>query len=186
MDPRRLSGTGEVRPARQTLREDHVLGVGGASTTLANAIIRDPVATALDLGTGCGVQALHLSEHASRVTATDLSERALRFAATTATLAGLEWDLRRGDMIQPGPRRAVRPGRSATRRSSSGPGTMTHTYRDSGRPGDAISAELAAAGRSLLNPGGTLQFLANWLHVRAKTGPTGSPAGSPAPAWTSG
>src|SRR5206468_657053 len=31
--------------------------------------------------------------------------------------------------------------------------------------GDGISAELAAASAALLNPGGTLQFLANWLHV---------------------
>jgi len=65
---------------------DHVLGVGGASTTLAQATIRRPVGTALDLGTGCGVQALHLSTHAGRVTATDVCARALRFAATTAAL----------------------------------------------------------------------------------------------------
>ena len=40
------------------LPKDHVLGVGAASETLANAIIRDPVVRALDLGTGCGVQAV--------------------------------------------------------------------------------------------------------------------------------
>jgi hypothetical protein len=46
-----------------------------------------------------------------------------------------------------------------------GPGFTTHTYRDSGRAGDGVSAELAAAAPSLLNPGGTLQYLANWVHV---------------------
>lgn len=146
------------------LPADHVLGIGGASTTLANAIVRDPVATALDLGTGCGVQALHLATHAGRVTATDVSERALRFAATTAALAGLDWDLRLGDLVAP-----VRGERFDLVVSNppfvAGPGTTTHTYRDSGRPGDTISAELATAAPSLLNPGGTLQFLANWLHV---------------------
>ena len=39
------------------LRPDHVLGVGNASTTLADSVIRTPVGSALDLGTGCGVQA---------------------------------------------------------------------------------------------------------------------------------
>jgi hypothetical protein len=49
-----------------------------------------------------------------------------------------------------------------------GPGTATHTYRDSGRPGDGVCAELAAAAPGLLNPGGTLQYLANWVHVRGE------------------
>lgn len=146
---------------------DHVLGIGGASSTLANAVIRDPVGTALDLGTGCGVQALHLSTHADRVTATDLSGRALRFAATTAALAGQSWDLREGDMTAP-----VRGERFDLVVSNPpfvvGPGTATHTYRDSGRAGDAVCAEFAAASPHLLNPGGTVQFLANWLHVRGE------------------
>lgn len=60
-----------MRPGRP-LPGDHVLGIGGASTTLAAATLRHPVATALDLGTGCGVQSLHLSTHAGKVTATDL------------------------------------------------------------------------------------------------------------------
>ena len=47
------------RPGRP-LREDHVLGIGGASTTLASWTPRPHVDRALDLGTGCGVQALHL------------------------------------------------------------------------------------------------------------------------------
>ena len=143
---------------------DHVLGVGGASTMLAGATIRRPVATALDLGTGCGIQALHLSTHAGRVTATDVCARALRFAATTAALNGLDWDLRLGDLAEP-----VRGERFDLVVSNppfvAGPGTATHAYRDSGRPGDAVCAELAAAAPDLLTEGGTMQYLANWLHV---------------------
>ncbi len=154
------------RPDR-SLRPDHVLGVGGASTSLANATIHEPVDRALDVGTGCGVQALHLSTHANHVTATDLSERALRFAATAAKLANLSWDLRRGDMVEP-----VLGERFDLVVSNPpfvvGPGTTDYTYRDSGRPGDGISAELARASKDLLNPGGTLQFLANWLHVQGE------------------
>ena len=43
---------------------DHVLGISSASTSLAELTVRDPVGRALDLGTGCGVQALHLAAHA--------------------------------------------------------------------------------------------------------------------------
>jgi methylase of polypeptide subunit release factors len=150
------------------LAEDHVLGVGGASTTLAGATVRRAVGTALDLGTGCGVQALHLSTHAARVTATDVSGRALRFAATTAALNGLDWELLHGDLVAP----------VAGRRFDlvvsnppfvAGPGTATHVYRDSGRPGDAVCGELARAAAELLTEGGTMQFLANWLHVAGET-----------------
>ena len=55
---------------------DHVLGVGGASLTLARITPRTPVGRALDLGTGCGVQALHLGRHAGSVVATDRNRRA--------------------------------------------------------------------------------------------------------------
>lgn len=152
-----------MRPGRP-LPADHVLGIGGASSTLAAATLRRPVGTALDLGTGCGVQALHLSTHARRVTATDLSHRALRFAATTAALNGLDWELLRGDLTRP-----VEGRRFDLVVSNppfvAGPGTTAHTYRDSGRPGDAVCAELVAAAPGLLTDGGHMQFLANWLHV---------------------
>jgi hypothetical protein len=146
------------------LAPDHVLGVGGASTTLAGATIRRRVGSALDLGTGCGVQALHLAQHAATVTATDVSERALSFAATTAALNGMQWELLRGDLVAPV------AGRRFDLVVSNppfvvGPGTATHAYRDSGRPSDGVSAELAAAAPALLTEGGVMQYLANWAHV---------------------
>jgi hypothetical protein len=138
--------------------------VGGASTTLAGATVRPAVETALDLGTGCGVQALHLALHSRRVTATDVSVRALRFAATTAALNGQRWELLQGDLAAPV------AGRRFDLVVSNppfvvGPGVATHTYRDSGRAGDAVCAELAAAAPDLLTDGGHMQFLANWEHV---------------------
>jgi methylase of polypeptide subunit release factors len=152
-----------AQPGRQ-LPADHVLGVGGASTTLASATIRHPVRTALDLGTGCGVQALHLSTYAQKVTGTDLSPRALGFAAVNALLNGVEWELLHGDLLSP-----VQGRRFDLVVSNPpfvvGPGLATHTYRDSGRAGDGVCAELAAAAPSLLEEGGTLQFLANWVHI---------------------
>ncbi|GAB3173327.1 methyltransferase [Micromonospora palomenae] len=152
-----------ARPGRP-LHSEHVLGIGGATQTLIGATVRRPVQTALDLGTGSGVQALHLATHADRVTATDVSERALRFAATTAALNGQDWELLRGDLVAPV------AGRRFDLVVSNppfvvGPGTTTHVYRDSGRVGDAIGAELAAAAPGLLTEGGTMQYLANWVHV---------------------
>ncbi len=162
------------------LNVDHVLGVGAASSTLAAATIREPVGTALDLGTGCGVQALHLSTHAERVTVTDVAPRALRFAATAAALAGLEWELLAGDLTEPvsgrrfdlvvsNPPFIVGPG-----------GPARYVYRDSGRAGDAVCAELAAAAPHLLTEGGTMQYLANWLHV------TGEPWQERVASWVAG
>ncbi|MEV4200623.1 DUF7782 domain-containing protein [Micromonospora globbae] len=152
-----------ARPGRP-LHAEHVLGIGGATQTLIGATIRRPVATALDLGTGSGVQALHLSTHARSVTATDVSPRALRFAATTAALNGQHWELLQGDMVTPV------AGRRFDLVVSNppfvvGPGTTTHVYRDSGRVGDTMGSELAAAAPDLLTEGGTMQYLANWVHV---------------------
>jgi methylase of polypeptide subunit release factors len=152
----------DARPG--PLRTDHVLGIGNAATTLAGATVRQPVTSALDIGTGCGVQALQLATHATTVTATDLSSRALRFAATTAALNGMDWELLEGDLLDPV------AGRRFDLVVSNppfvvGPGTTRYTYRDSGRAGDGVSAELAGAAGALLTEGGTLQFLANWLHI---------------------
>ena len=65
---------------------DHVLGISSASTSLAQLTIREPVGRALDLGTGCGVQALHLAAHAGEVVATDVNTRALWMTRLNAAL----------------------------------------------------------------------------------------------------
>lgn len=146
------------------LRTDHVLGVGGASATLASWTPRAAIDRALDLGTGCGVQALHLSGHARRVVATDLSARALGYAALTAALADQDWDLRHGDLFAPvggerfdlivsNPPFVITPRRGDVPR---------YEYRDGGRTGDAIVADLVANAGAHLNPGGIAQFLGNW------------------------
>lgn len=83
------------------VRRDHVLGIGGASVSLARAVVRNPVERALDLGTGCGIQALHLDAHCADIVATDTNERALTLAAATARLNGMSWDLRCGSLFEP-------------------------------------------------------------------------------------
>ncbi|MFN8149133.1 MAG: methyltransferase [Candidatus Nanopelagicales bacterium] len=143
---------------------DHVLGVGGASLTLARLTPRDPVGRALDLGTGCGVQALHLGRHAASVVATDRNRRALRLAAVTAALSGQEWDLREGSLLEPvasetfdlvvsNPPFVISPGHR-------------YTYRDAGLPADDLGRVLLQQLPARLADGGTAVVLANWLHVR--------------------
>lgn len=146
------------------LRTDHVLGIGGASATLASWTPRPQVARALDLGTGCGVQALHLAAHVGQVVATDLSPRALAYAAFNAALAGQEWDLRHGDLFAPVARESFdlvvsNPPFVITPRR---PDVPRYDYRDGGRPGDALVREFARSAGAHLNPGGIAHFLGNW------------------------
>ncbi|HEX8510126.1 MAG TPA: methyltransferase, partial [Propionibacteriaceae bacterium] len=83
------------------VRPDFVLGVSSASSTLAQLTVREPVRRALDLGTGCGVQTLHLARHAHSVVATDINPRALTLARLTLQLNHVEADLRLGSLYEP-------------------------------------------------------------------------------------
>ncbi|WP_269855193.1 DUF7059 domain-containing protein [Streptomyces sp. RPT161] len=145
-------------------RSELVLGVGGASTTLAGITIRNPVSRVLDLGTGSGVQALHASPHASQVTATDVNPRALQFARLTLALSGVrEADLRQGSLFEPvgderfdlivsNPPFVISPGER-------------FVYRDGGMAGDDLCRTLVHQAADHLTEGGYCQLLANWEHV---------------------
>ncbi len=144
------------------LAADHVLGIGGASISLARAVIRRPVRRALDLGTGCGVQALHLGAHCEQIVATDTNERALALAGATACASGQSWDLRTGSLFEP-----VGDERFDLIVSNPpfviGSGSQDYAYRDSGMPADGLCARLIAELPAHLNPGGVATVLANWV-----------------------
>lgn len=144
------------------VRRDHVLGIGGASVSLARAVVRTPVTRALDLGTGCGVQALHLDAHCAQIVATDTNERALALAAATARLNGMSWDLRRGNLFEP-----VAGERFDLIVSNPpfvvGAGDHDYLYRDSGLTGDTLCRNLIEASGAHLQPGGTAVVMANWI-----------------------
>lgn len=160
------------------LRHDHVLGIGQASTTLVQATIRRPVSRALDLGTGCGIQTFHLLQHASHVTATDISERALAFTRFNLLLnAGpLHLDpsnleervtLRLGSLLEPVAGEEFdlvvsNPPFVITPRSLDQSAPNQFTYRDGGLPGDEIVSSLIRGLPTILAPGGTVQMLGNW------------------------
>ncbi|MEY2850080.1 MAG: hypothetical protein RI885_2747 [Actinomycetota bacterium] len=149
------------------LRVDHVLGVGGASSTLSGLMIGEPVDSALDLGTGCGIQAMHAARHARRVVATDISERALFYAAMNAELNGIRSiEFRLGSLFEPV------AGERFDQIVSNPPFVVTprgvdvpmYEYRDGGMAGDSLLAAVVSQVADHLTVGGTAQLLGNWEH----------------------
>lgn len=160
------------------LPHDHVLGIGQASLTLAGLTHRRRVPTALDIGTGCGIQLLHLLDHADHVVATDLSERALEFARFNLLLNAPALELnpsrledrvellhgsllepvagRRFDLVVSNPPFVITPRRPEEKE------TDRYIYRDGGRQGDALIEELITSLPTVLHPGASVQMLGNW------------------------
>jgi SAM-dependent methyltransferase len=90
------------RDDRRPLAASHVAGVAPASKSLVTLTVRRPVDSALDVGTGCGVQALLAARHARRVVAVDLNPRALGFARMNAALNRVDHvEFREGDLFEP-------------------------------------------------------------------------------------
>lgn len=83
-------------------RSDLVLGVGPSGLILANLTPRSPIQQALDLGSGCGLQALLASRHAERVIATDINPRALSMTSLNAERNRIHnVEMRLGDLFDP-------------------------------------------------------------------------------------
>jgi methylase of polypeptide subunit release factors len=143
---------------------DHVLGISSASSTLAQLTVREPVDRALDLGTGCGVQALHLADHARHVVATDVNERALAMTRLNARLNEVAVEDRAGSLYAPV------AGESFDLIVTNPPFVVSPAtgerlvYRDSGLPGDEMVRRVVTGATDHLAPGGRAQVLANWAH----------------------
>jgi len=147
---------------------EQVLGVGAASMTLAAATPRDLVGSALDLGAGCGVQALLAEDHAQRVVATDSNPRATAYATLAGVLNGVDLETRTGDLLEPvagerfdlvvsNPPFVIGPGRR-------------YTYRDSGLGGDEVCRRLVRQVPGHLTDDGVAVLLVNWLHLAGENG----------------
>lgn len=174
------SDLGEVATGGR-LSPDHVLGAGGASLTLAQVTMRTPTGRVLDLGTGCGIQALHASRHALAVVGTDISRRALAYARFNAALnlpEGEQVDLRHGSMLEPvageafdlvvsNPPFVITPRAGAAGRAVAD-ALGDYEYRDGGRSGDDLVRDLITGVGAVLAPGGVAQLLGNWEHRRGE------------------
>lgn len=151
---------------KKPLKPEHVLGIGQATISLLHMTVRSQMASALDLGTGCGILALCLSTHCERVVATDLSERACSFARFNAALNGAtNIDVRQGSLFEPV------EGERFDLITSNPPFVITPQsvresrymdYRDGGMDRDNLIATVVHQGPKYLEPQGILQMLANW------------------------
>jgi methylase of polypeptide subunit release factors len=147
-----------------TLRPDFVTGVNQTSINLAALTIRQ-AGRALDLGTGCGIQALLASRHCEHVIATDLNPRALAFARFNAALnevSNVEW--RMGSLFEPvtdeqfdlivcNPPYVISP-------------QTDYIFRNAGLRGDAVSRLVITEAPRHLRAGGLATILCDWIHTR--------------------
>ena len=148
------------------LSDDHVLGIGGATLTLLEMTVRERVGSALDVGCGCGIQALYLATHAGRVVATDLSSRACALTQFNSALNEAVIDVREGSLFEPVEGETfdlivTNPPFVITPDSVRGAAGLLE-YRDGGMDRDNLIRAVLRGAPACMNEGGTLQMLANW------------------------
>jgi len=151
------------RSPSRPLRPDHVLGPNPSAALLANVTVRPQVGSVLDLGTGCGIQALLAARHAGRVVATDLNRRAVAIAAFNAGLNDAHVDCVEGDLFEPvhgqcfdlvvsNPPFVISPDAS-------------FMFRDSDSGGEGIARRIISGVSRRLNQRGFCQLLMNWADI---------------------
>lgn len=140
---------------------EHVTGINAPAGLLANLTVRRPIGSALDVGTGNGIQALLAARHAQRVVATDVNPRALAFTRFNADLNGLaNIDCREGSLFDPvagerfdlvvcNPPYVISP-------------ETEFVYRDSGAAPGALCQAVVAGVPDHLTDGGYATVLASW------------------------
>ncbi|HOS98640.1 MAG TPA: methyltransferase [Deltaproteobacteria bacterium] len=143
--------------------DDFVLGIGPSTIALANMTVRKKARNVLDLGAGAGFQSIRASDHAERITATDINARALNFGALNARLSGRDnIEFVRGSLYEP-----VR-GRTFDLVVCNPPFVISpkgrYQYRDSGMEGDTLCERIIRGAPGLLAEGGFCTVLVNWHH----------------------
>jgi hypothetical protein len=143
---------------------DYVMGIGASTLTLANLTIRKSSCLTLDLGTGCGLQALLASVHSEKVIAVDINERAVAFAGFNAALNGIgNVECRRGDFFEP-----VK-GEEFDLIISNPPYVISPehdcTYCSAGLEGDGLCRKIVREAPAMLAQGGFCQVLCNWAEA---------------------
>ncbi len=153
------------RKAELTAGHETLQVVGGVTVStqvLANLTVRRRVRTALDVGTGCGIQALLAARHSEHVIGVDINPRALNFAAFNARLNGIsnvEW--RQGNLFEPvtgcsfelivcNPPYVISP-------------DIKWLVRDSPLPGDTLCQQIVRDAPTFLRQGGFAQIVVSWI-----------------------
>jgi methylase of polypeptide subunit release factors len=149
-------------PETRAVDANHVMGVTPSSLTLANLTMRPAVELAVDIGTGCGVQALLAARHCARVIAVDINPVALRFAEFNARLNRIDnIECRLGsyfepvqnedfDLIVSNPPFVISP-------------ETRFLYRDSELAGDEVSRAVVTEAPAHLRRGGWACIMVSWV-----------------------
>ena len=151
------------RSPSRPLRPDHVLGPNPSAALLTNVTVRPRVGSVLDLGTGCGIQALLAARHAGRVVATDLNPRAVAIAAFNAALNDANVDCVEGDLF--GPVRGQRFDLVVSNPPFVISPDASFLFRDSDSGGEGIARRIISGVAGQLNQRGFCQLLMNWADI---------------------
>jgi methylase of polypeptide subunit release factors len=150
-------------PIDESEKRQYVVAVSPASVRVACVTVRRQIETALDLGTGSGIQALMAARHADRVVGVDVNEHALSCARLSQRLSGLDnitWV--QGDWLEPvrGQRFdlvVVNPSVIVTPENAV-------FWRDSAVGAKALSRRLVREAADHLNEGAFATVLCHWPH----------------------
>jgi SAM-dependent methyltransferase len=155
-------GTKSSEPA------DFVTGLNEPCMQLANATIRNPIGSFLDLGSGCGIQSFLASEHCRSVLGVDCNPRAISIARFNAILNQIDHvDFQQADMQRVGtsqkfdfvvsnPPSVIQPG-------------FRSFYRDNGCAADNFCRNLVQNSQFLLQEHGLFQMVFDWAHLKGQS-----------------
>ncbi len=143
---------------------DLVIWPNPTSRRLHQFTIRRPAGATLDLGTGCGIQAVSAARHSAHVTATDLNPRAVQFARMNAWLNGAaNVECLSGDTFEP-----VR-GRKFDLIVANPPFFVTpsadQVYCENDMELDQYCRRIVREAPAHLHEGGFLQMVCEWVQV---------------------
>jgi methylase of polypeptide subunit release factors len=147
---------------------DLVIWPNPTTRLLYQFTIRRPSPATLDLGTGCGIQAVFAAHHSAQVTATDLNPRAAQFARFNAWLNGAaNIECVTGDTFEP-----VR-NRTFDLIVANPPFFVTPSadqiYCENDMELDLYCRRVAREAPAHLNEGGYLQMVCEWVQVRGQS-----------------
>jgi methylase of polypeptide subunit release factors len=147
---------------------DLVIWPNPTSRLLHRFTIRRPSSATLDLGTGCGIQAVFAAPHSAQVTATDLNPRAAQFARMNAWLNGAaNIECLTGDTFEP-----VR-NRTFDLIVANPPFFVTPSadqiYCENDMELDQYCRRIVREAPAHLNEGSYLQMVCEWVQVRGQS-----------------
>jgi precorrin-6B methylase 2 len=156
-----------VRRGQGGLRQDFVMGVSPSSLVLAGMTVRRKSSATLDLGFGCGIQAILAAPHSERVVGVDCNPRAVALARFNANLNQItNVDFREGDMFAP-----VR-GETFDLIVTNPPFIISpenrHMFLSSGLEGDEMCRRIVREVPKFLNEGGYCVMNANWAVIKGQ------------------